>query len=605
MNFLAPIYFSMSALLAGLLLLYLFRKRYTDQIVPSSLLWEQVMREQQATTWWKKLQRNLLFFLQFVILTLLIFALARPFLGSNEIGGEHLVMVLDPSATMTSKNKKDESLFQSALDDMEDTINHLDSSQRVSIILAGAQPSILIANEQDKRKVKGMMRKLEPTFQSADLPKAIKYAGAMLAKNSGEIIVYTEGFSKSALKGEVMAAPLTIQNYEGKDDNLSLKSFGTAESGGTVKGAAQISNQSSKDREVTVRIEHEGEVLKTIKQTIKKNSEVQISLDNLPIRTYYKAAIDSKDSYEADNAQISFPSIKKDPTIYAVGNVNSFVAKALSHLGKETIQVDKLSDIENTEDGIFILENIPEKDWPKRPSLILSPAPGGSMKVSAKKELREGLKASLNDPLLQYVDLSKVYIQSSFPYTGTGLDTVVSSGETKLISKGLHNGVPLVVLGFDIKDTDWPLHTSFPIFLYNALDYLTEREANIGYLAPGDKQEIASLGSRDKATVVNEEYEVMEDSIIKGGYITAPSKPGLYRITENSGGEKRERLFAVSLDDREKEMAGAKSFKVNPVDESGKRNSEERPNEIWPWLVLIGLVILSAEWEVYRRGISI
>src|SRR5690554_2427948 len=115
MGFLNPLFFSLSIFIGAVIVFYMFRKQYENRVIPSTFLWQQVMDEWQASPWLDKLQRNLLLFLQLLALTLLMFALVKPLLMVRGIPGEHIIFIIDHSASMaTTHNGK--SRFEEAME---------------------------------------------------------------------------------------------------------------------------------------------------------------------------------------------------------------------------------------------------------------------------------------------------------------------------------------------------------------------------------------------------------------------------------------------------------------------------------------------------------
>ena len=73
----------------------MLRLRRQEITVSSSMLWRQVMQDRQANAPWQKLRRNLLLYLQLLVLALLVLALARPFVESAGLPPGNLVVILD------------------------------------------------------------------------------------------------------------------------------------------------------------------------------------------------------------------------------------------------------------------------------------------------------------------------------------------------------------------------------------------------------------------------------------------------------------------------------------------------------------------------------
>jgi len=95
MQFLTPIGFALAALAIPILLLYMLKLRRKQTQVSSTMLWEKLLRDKQANAPWQKLKRNILLFLQLLILAALVFALARPALQTKVIASGSIIVMLD------------------------------------------------------------------------------------------------------------------------------------------------------------------------------------------------------------------------------------------------------------------------------------------------------------------------------------------------------------------------------------------------------------------------------------------------------------------------------------------------------------------------------
>ncbi|WP_010095639.1 vWA domain-containing protein [Ornithinibacillus scapharcae] len=602
MNFITPIYFILTVFVIGVILFYLFRKQYDKQVIPSTLLWQQVMQEWQATKWWKKLQNHLLLYLQLLILIILMLALTRPYFGLNELSGDHIVVILDTSATMTTLEEEKISRFERSKLEIEELIDLLDS-QMMTVILAEETPTILFANETAKQDMLRKIDSVEPSYQFSDIPKAVQLAEQLLADTSGEIHLYSDGVVKEEMPSEFLEHRLTVHNIGKTRNNISLHTFGISKTEDGIHGIITVFNEQETESVVRLGIESDGETLHTFQKLIEPGKLVQLPIPNLPDKSYYKAVIMNDDDYLADNSLIAFTKEDRAPSIHLVGDVNPFTTKALGYFSTDIVQYEKNTSIEDN-NAVYVLEDIPEKDWPNGPALVFSPVVEKKLQVQEKTFLNEPLQINQEDPLYQYVDMEQVYIQSSFPYTFPVLDTILSSGNRPLISKGYYNGNPIVFVGFDMEDTDWPLHASFPIFLYNAINFLNEKQDTLGYVKPLETFSVTHEVVASNSMIVNEDGKKIAELDLDKASIQAPSSPGLYRVVDEVNGNRTEKLLAVTLDTQEKYIQPEKDFTLEASNVNTRENNEDKPNEIWPWLVFLALLILFLEWEVYRRGIT-
>ena len=90
MNFLAPIGLAGLAALAPIIALYFLKLKREERVVPSALLWKKVIEDMHVNAPFQRLKYSLLLILQLVLIALLAFALARPFLAMSASQGKRV-----------------------------------------------------------------------------------------------------------------------------------------------------------------------------------------------------------------------------------------------------------------------------------------------------------------------------------------------------------------------------------------------------------------------------------------------------------------------------------------------------------------------------------
>src|SRR5688572_3441054 len=86
----------------SLLILYFLKLRRRELAVSSTLLWRKAIQDLQVNAPFQKLRRNLLLFLQLLLLALLCLALARPVANYQPGAGKMTVILIDRSASMAT-----------------------------------------------------------------------------------------------------------------------------------------------------------------------------------------------------------------------------------------------------------------------------------------------------------------------------------------------------------------------------------------------------------------------------------------------------------------------------------------------------------------------
>src|SRR5207244_6428567 len=98
MGFFAPTAFlAGAALLAAVLATYLLRPRRPMRRVSSTFLWLAALHDLEAARPWRRVPPTLLLLLQLAALAMMIGAVARPFLLSNQSTGSFTVVLVDAS----------------------------------------------------------------------------------------------------------------------------------------------------------------------------------------------------------------------------------------------------------------------------------------------------------------------------------------------------------------------------------------------------------------------------------------------------------------------------------------------------------------------------
>jgi len=193
--------------------------------------------------------------------------------------------------------------------------------------------------------------------------------------------------------------------------------------------------------------------------------------------------------------------------------------------------------------------------------------------------------------LFTYGSMEDVYVSAVYP-PFEDFETIASVDGEPLIQVSPEGDIAVLT---DIQLTDWPLHPSFPLFLWSAAGELAGTDQFLGFFQPNEQRSV-TLSS------TNGEWEIYKDgeylySYIEGqGPFTAPQEPGIYEVA----GEGPPMKMIVQLSNEEKTLEAGTSYQLGKAEAT----AETVNLSIVPWLIFIVLAVVLAEWEVYRRGIA-
>ncbi|MCA0989056.1 vWA domain-containing protein [Guptibacillus algicola] len=598
MGFIVPSFLWMLSLTAMIVVFYLFRKQFDKTQVPSTFLWNQVIEEWQASKWWRKLQQNLLFYLQLLFVILIVIALARPFVVTDKMSGETGAVVLDTSATMSAG--KDETKFERAKKEVLDLIDDLGDEQSLTMVTAGAVPELIFANETDKRKMKSLVGDLSVTYEEENMTESVSLAASYIAGQQGSIYIFSDDVEENEVSD--VQSQVVVRNIGEEVENLSLLTFGVKNNQAT----ATVKNNTQESSSISVGIySNEKKVIETKKHVVEAGESYTFRFDELPEHRYYKAHIEEDDDYAIDNTQYAFSNVDVTPEIYFAGDVSPFIKRAFTLLGYDPITLTSENgsfSYPEREDAIYVLSGVKKANWPEKGGVLLfSPVAEGSTDYHVKKKIKLETKLTGSDrPVLKYVNMEDVYLQSAYPIS-IDLDHIVKSGGVPVLLSGDFEGKQMMVASFDINDSDWPLHPGFPIFVQNTIQSLSKTQTTLGTYVPGHTMELP-FSSSTKVAVIEDSNGTTVKELTDDWSLEVPYQPDMYTIIEERSDGFSERNFVVGIPSSEW------SPQVNESFSSGEESGPAAKSGIVEWWHVfagVGLLILLIEWEVHRRGNAI
>ncbi|MCZ7545783.1 MAG: VWA domain-containing protein [Anaerolineae bacterium] len=292
MSFLTPLALALAALAIPIILLYMLRLRRRDVPVSSTLLWERLMRDREANAPWQRLRRNLLLFLQLLILAALVLALARPYREVPAVGAGNVTVLLDASASMNATDVGDAaSRFERARQLVADMVRQLGEGNAMTLIEVGPTPRVLVAGATDEGVLLGALGNAAPSLGEADWSAALALSavGAQGSEAFSVVVVSDGGLPEGLppVPGELRYVPVGA-----RDSNLAI----TALSARAVAGQgpelfAQITNFGAQDMDVIFSLELDDELYDAATYLVPANDAVDASFSDLPDATLIRASL--------------------------------------------------------------------------------------------------------------------------------------------------------------------------------------------------------------------------------------------------------------------------------------------------------------------------
>ncbi|WP_337983284.1 vWA domain-containing protein [Lysinibacillus sp. C5.1] len=573
----SQIIFSWTAIFPVIVLLYyFFRKKYTDQPVSSTLFWSEIMQETRVSPYLKHLQKNALLYLQLLALLLLVLTLINPYMKKSTIVGAQTIFIVDTSATMLAG--KEQSTFDAHKKEMQSLVEQLDG-RPVTLITTGNAPQAVLQQETNVKTIEKTIQDLHVTYETAQMNKALDVAQAFVGDSPTSIYVFTDALDKKQLPMEKESVKWLVHGSAKDLTNVAITRFAATTDGKSTMALVQLQNDTDKEQKLTLTLQNsKGDVLVDEPISLAANEAVSKSFKDLPLMDTVTAKINVKDDYAIDNIQ-SVVLQTATANIVVDQNMHQLIQKGFQAINDNVKIVPPLQLADNQ--GATIVTNqtsLLQKT--ERPIVLFGR--DDIEKVDVNGEVK-----TTSDALFAFSELNDIYVSALYP-PFDDYKTIATVGEKPFIQRTPEGDI--IVLA-DIADTDWPLYPSFPLFLWSVEQQLSESVGSLGIFAPNEQRSVAL--SQGDWSVYSQDDEFL--STITNGLLTAPMKPGMYTARSNS----EEKRLIVQLQAQERVIEEGTSYTLGELQQNGKE--EVSKASFVPWLILIILSLLVAEWEVQRR----
>jgi len=591
MSFLAVTGFQaalLALITAGVIVaLYFLKLRHRRVMVASSLLWGRVLDEQQSHSLWEKLRRMISILLAVVIGLLIALAVARPEVHWLTGGGEHTLLVLDTSPSMLARTSDGQTRWEHAVDSAIRLVNASAPSSEFRV--ADTAGRVDAASTSDRREVREAIQRMKPTAAVARFPDVdpdttqVRFITDGVVplpppRGTQRVSVFQEAENVGITAFEIRTTPSADLAYEAY---LEVHNYGKSAKSTTLTitgvGSRRI------DRELNLKA---GEDFSQPFDLSK--------FEGGPIRATLQS---SGDALPIDNLAYAYLPVKQKTRTLVVTTGNSYLETLLQldSLVEPTIIKPAQYRPDPTFDA-YILDGFVPADAPPRPSLLMGsefnagwlPKQTGTIPGPRFEAWAE------EHPVMRYVSLHDVLVDKAARVAADRL-TVLAETKDKspLILASDEPGKPRwILLTFALQGSDFPLHTGFPLFVDNALAWLS-REPLALRRQPG----LVSV-PMEQAEIKTLDGAVVESHRDGNATVFDAPEPGLYSATHDTF----KQYVAVNLSSSQYSNINKT---VSQKDAPASLAAGWFQQELWVYMLIAAALLIAAEWFTYHRGITL
>ena len=608
-----------------IIILYLLKPKGLDYRISSNLLWKKLLKNEQSRTFFEKFVHNILMYLQILVVALLVVALMSPFVRTDGHGGGRKVLLFDTSGSMQHVGASGKSRLEEAVEQACEYVRTAENTQFSVVTVDAVGVKLLAVDISDAESLTETLRKLECSDGGGSLVLAqsildtlaggnaqgLAGEDAQGAENAADLLVYTDGAGAQEFE--------ELQGFAGKELHvvgepvLNVANEYTVFAGrgdGLYDVMVSMVNYSDEEAAFDIGLYDEEERLIALAQTRLAPSESTVCLfegvewqgealtSRLEGIVFGGSASDAHsgsggDSLAKDNVSQAVKSRENLIDGLLVGDGNTFIEKAYLAVTGQSVTKAKTDA-----DGAY---NVVIYDAGQKPSsaagnrLIFVGAQsengGADNAGDADTAGNTGNAGTVTERLENVVlDMTDCDLTSGLSGFRIGVNTAycfaLPEGAESFLEYdgkcvgyyGETDGAKEVVVGFDIRESDFPLRAEFPVFLANAMIYLSDTSwlaSNVYYAG----EEIAL---QPWAEIDRTQFE------------SRPAKAGLYRL----GNADYQEPYVVRFQTGTESDGRAEALSV--ADSDGLQLQKVKRTLRNLFLVLV-LVLLVVEWIVYVR----
>lgn len=589
-----------------IILLYLLKPKGEDYRISSNLLWKKLLKNEQSRTFFEKFVHNILMYLQILIVILLVIALMSPFIRVDNRGGGRKILLVDTSASMQHVghygDSRGKSRLTEAIELMCDIVQTAQDTQFCVVTADAVGVKLLAVDMTDTKSLIQTLRSIECSDGGGNLAQAQGILDTLVgdtSENAADLLVYTDGSGAAAFEELRGGAEKELYVVGDAASNVANEyTVYTEREDGSYDVIVSVANYSDAEASFDVGLYDDDDALIALKQMRLAPSEnasclfeaadwrgktLTSRLDNI---SFNGAA---GDSLAADNVSQAVKSRQNKIRGLLVGNGNTFLEKAYIAVTGDTItksQTDAAADgVQDT--GISKRTPLKEMGY----NVVIYDA-GQTPQNSEGNRLIFGDGGAQPLETLENVvlDMTDCDLTAGLSGFTVGVNKAycfaLPEGAQSFLTYdgkcvgyyGERDGHKEVVVGFDIRESDFPLRAEFPIFLANAMIYLSDTSwlaTNVYYA--GEEIALQPWAELDRT-----QFE------------SRPAKAGLYTL----GNEEYQESYVVRF-----QTATESDGRVTAesVGGSGEARLQKVKQTLRNVFLLLALLLLIAEWIVYVR----
>ncbi|MCM1182430.1 MAG: VWA domain-containing protein [Roseburia sp.] len=583
-----------------IIILYLLKPKGVEYLISSNLLWKKLIRNEQSRTFFEKFVHNILMYLQILITILLVVALMSPFIRTDSHGGGRKILILDTGGSMQHTNAAGQTRLEEAVQLACDEVRSSEDTRFSIVTVDTAGVELLAVDMTDTDSLVQALQGVECSDCGGDVSLAQGILDTLTgggAEDAAEVIVYTDGSGADGFDGLNGGAEKSLHVVGAPSSNLANEyTVFTEREDRLYDVLVSVANYSDAAADFDISLhDADGEIIALSRMRLAPSESAvclfeQVDWQGKTLESRLDGitfADGAEDSLQRDNISYAVKGRENLINGLLVGEGNTFIEKAYMAVTGSGITKAKTDAAVQAAREAWMRTPLTEGGY----NVVIYDA-GQQPQVSDVNRLVFGdaggeVTETLENVVLDMTDCALTAGLSGFTIgVNTAYCFALPEGAESFLEYGGNcvgyyreqAGGKEIVVGFDIRESDFPLRAEFPVFLANAMIYLSDTSwlaSNVYYAG----EELALQPWAEP------EGDVPDSAL---------DKAGLYRLTAGDYEENYVVRFRTATESDGRAQADS-------VNIEGGRQLRSVKRTLRNVFLLLALALLAVEWIVYVR----
>jgi hypothetical protein len=467
------------------------------------------------------------------------------------------------------------------------------------------------------------------TDSRADFPRALRFASDVLrGVDKGEIVVVSDGELGEATdaSGPVHLgnAKLSYLRIGNSNRNVGVTQFSVRRyplDKSRYEVMLELTNTGPVPEDVELQLLGDGALVDLTKLRLQPGERLprfypQLSGASRTLEAKIARVDGSHDDLAADDHAYALLPERRRAKVLVVSAGNTYLEAAL--LLDEYLDVTDVAPAaypdalkKGTWDAV-VFDGATPPEMPKANALYLDPrGPGAPVKVTDALKQPGFDKLDRKHPVVRFLALDDVNValgHKLIPETGDKVLGASDGGASPLLVAGTRGGYRFVAAGFDVRDSDLPLRTAWPLFIINCINWFTDEDTQyLSSFRTGEVWRIPVAAGVTAATVKLPDGSVQPVPVHEGRAVMLGEQAGFYEL---AAGDQRTEFAANLLDVSESTIEARAALPVDGRTAEGESVSRvatsfSLPPDPWMWLLFAVAALTALEWATYHRRMTV